>query len=428
MLQERFQKFLDQLLLYSLFFLSNVSAFFYLAWLTPDFVFLEVVFWLIVAVIAVWILNKYGLASTFFEGCRRNWFIFPFLVFSGFSILWSVYWQVSLSRWLILICTIMTGGYIGLRYNIREIVKFLSIFGIFVLSLSSIFVFFLPHIGVMDYYIIQGAWKGLYWHKNHMGIIATFINILFLINLIDSLRSKDGRSLLWGLLYLYSLLFVYQTDSVGSYIATLFLHGVIFLALFLLKFREKLNKSHYLIFLAVLTLTFLVLFMNVEHFFALFNRSTSLTGRIPMWTHLFETYFNTRPLWGYGFNAFWYIEPYRVEIGLAAGYPDPIVIADNGFIDILINTGYVGIILFALFYFGAWWRSVKYANKAKDINGFFPIILMSYTLMANISWSVIFENEGFFMLVMIAVLFCISGGAPTQNKCNEEVEAHMAFL
>ncbi len=289
MMQEKFQKILDQSMIFSLFFLSNVSAFFYLAWLTPEFVYLEAGFWLMLTAIVFWILNKYGLVSKFFENCRGNWVIFPFLIFSGFSILWSVYWQVSFSRWLILIFTIITGMYIGLRYTIKEIIKSLSAFGIFILFLSSIFVFFLPNIGVMDYYTIQGAWKGVYWHKNHMGIIAVFINVLFLINLVNSLRSKDGLSLLWGLLYLYSLLFIYQTDSVASYMSTLFLHGVIFLGLALLKFRQKLRKSHYMIFLAALVLASLVLFINIDRFFAIFNRSTSLTGRIPMWAHLFET-------------------------------------------------------------------------------------------------------------------------------------------
>ena len=134
-----------------------------------------------------------------------------------------------------------------------------------------------------------------------------------------------------------------------------------------------------------------------------------------MWAHLFNTYFIERPFGGYGFNAFWYIDSYRVEMGLAAHYPGPIVIADNGFIDILINTGYVGLILFLIFYFGAWWRSIKYATKAKDINGIFPVVLMAYTLVANISWSLIFESEGFFMLTMLAVLFCITNRTAINN-------------
>ncbi len=125
-----------------------------------------------------------------------------------------------------------------------------------------------------------------------------------------------------------------------------------------------------------------------------------------MWTYLFDTYINKQPLGGYGFNAFWYLGSHRVAMGQAAGYPDPIVIADNGFIDILVNTGYTGLILFLIFYIGIWWNSIKFAIKAKDMNGIFPVILMSFTLLANVSWSLIFENESFMMFVMISVLFC----------------------
>ena len=119
---------------------------------------------------------------------------------------------------------------------------------------------------------------------------------------------------------------------------------------------------------------------------------------------------------GYGFNAFWYIESHQVAVQQAAGYPDPIIIADNGFIDILINTGFVGLFLFLIFYFGLWWRSIAFASKAKDIIGVFPVILMSYTLVANITWSLIFENEGFFMLLMISVLFYVTSQIPINRQ------------
>ncbi len=416
MLQKKHQQTLDLFLIFFMFFLSNASAFIHVVWLVPEIVLIQTVIWLILAILSAWILSKNDLISIFWGGLKRNWFILPFLIFSGFSIFWSVYWEVSLYRWLILICTIITGAYIGLRYTIREIVKLLSVFGIYILFLSSILVFFVPDLGVMNYYIIQGAWKGLYWHKGHMGLIATFINILFFINIVYSLQSKEKNIWFWGLLYIFSLLFVYKTDSVAAYITTMVLHGVVLLALILLKFGKKIRGFHYLIFFIALMLAAFILYINIEHVFGIFNRSTSLTGRIPMWAHLFDTYFSTRPYLGYGFNAFWYIDSYRSEMGLAAGYPGPIVIADNGFIDILINTGYSGLILFLIFYFGAWWHSIKYAMNAKDINGVFPVILMSYTLMANISWSLIFENESFFMLIMISVLFSIFNSTPVNRK------------
>jgi len=41
---------------------------------------------------------------------------------------------------------------------------------------------------------------------------------------------------------------------------------------------------------------------------------------------------------------------------------------------------------------------------------------MAYTLLAIISWSLIFENESFFMLIMISVLFSMSAGTSIIRK------------
>lgn len=409
MLLETHRRTLELLLIFSLFFLSNVLVFAYSIWLVPLLVIVELVFWLLLTIISVWTMNKHGVIHEWIEHLKKNWILFPFLIFSGLSIFWSIYWEISLYRWLILLCTIITGGYIGLRYNIKELIKLLSVFGVYILFLSSILVFLVPSIGIQNYHTIQGVWKGVYWHKNHMGLIATFMSMLFLIRAINSFQSKDRSTIIWGLLYVFSLLFIYQTDSVASYLTIILLHGVIFFVLFWSKFREKIRKVHYVIFVIVILLASLVLYNNLDRFLGIFDRNTTLTGRIPMWTYLFEAYFDKQPLQGYGFNAFWYIRSHRVDIQQAAHYPDPIIIADNGFIDILINTGYIGLALFLIFYFGLWWCSIRYASTARDISGFFPVLLMAYTLIANISWSLIFENEGFFMLIMVSILFCISG-------------------
>jgi O-antigen ligase len=418
MRQKSYQQALDLLLVFGLFFFSNATAFLFVVWIVPEIVFMELIVLALLAAFSVWILKRLNLMPNFWENLKRNWLILPFLAFSALSIFWSIYWQVSLFRWLILVLTVVTGGYIGLRYRVKEIVRFLSVFGLYILFISFFVVVFLPKHGIMNYYIIQGAWKGIYWHKNHMGMIASFVNILFFINLVYSLPFKGKPVWFWGALYLFSLFFVCQTDSVASYLTGLLLHGLIFLALLYLKFRDKLRSFHYLILMAAVAVAAFVLYFNLDFFFGIFSRNTSLTGRIPMWTHLFETYFSARPVLGYGFNAFWYIESYRVEMSLATGYPDQIVIADNGFIDILMNTGYVGLALFLVFYLTAWWRSVKYALRAADIIEIFPLILMTYTLVANISWSLIFENESFFMLIMISLLFAVSS-TPLSSRDNQ---------
>ena len=416
MLSRNYQQTLDLLLIFSLFFLSNILTFGYAFWLVPVLVLLASVVWLILTGVSLWNLYKSDLLDDFWAGMKSAWTILPFLFFSAFSILWSVNQEVSFYRWLALLCTLITGTYIGLRYSMNEIIKWLSVFGVYILVVSSIFVFVFPEIGIMNYHIIQGAWQGVYWHKNHMGLLTTFINILFLINIINSFPSQRKNMLFWAGVYIYSLVFLYQTDSAAAYLTTVLLHGLILLALLLLKFRQSIRKVHYVLFCALLVIASMFLYMNLDRFLGIFNRNTTLTGRIPMWSYLFDTYINQKPIGGYGFNAFWYIKSHQEAIQQAAGYPDTVIIADNGFIDLLVNTGYVGLILFMIFYLHVWGRSLVHAGNARDISGFFPVILMAYTLLANISWSLLFENEGFFMLVMIAVLGCISVGALSPRK------------
>ena len=94
-----------------------------------------------------------------------------------------------------------------------------------------------------------------------------------------------------------------------------------------------------------------------------------------------------------------------------AGYPDPLVIADNGFIDLLVNTGYLGLALFSIFYGSLWWRALRLAWSANDVYGLVPLIVLAYVLVANLTWSLLFENESFFMLTMIAIWFSIPAPA-----------------
>ncbi len=246
------QAYLSGLLLLISLFLSNFSALIsFVLWLTPAIVYAQALLWLVLAGIFLGMMNGNRDIARLVEVIKKNWFLFPFLVFAGLSILWSVDWPISLSRWLILLCTLVVGGYIGLRYSLMQIIDILSYFGILILFLSALMIIFIPNTGIMNYYTIQGAWKGIFWHKIHMGMIASLINLLFLIELIKAFQSKQLSGWIWLFLYLVSLVFVYKSDSVTAYFTTIILHGLILLAFVWLKIRHKLRPVHYLVFLAV---------------------------------------------------------------------------------------------------------------------------------------------------------------------------------
>lgn len=384
---------------------SNLPVLFILLWLLPDVVTLEAIVWVMLAFAAFWAIKSRMGGGVYRSALAQCRYFFPFIVYSGVSIFWSVYWEISFGRWLVLIVTTICGIYLGVRYPFRRIVRFLAIFNLFLLAFSGFYAFFYPDIGIMNYYNIQGAWRGIFWHKNHLGVMAAFSALTCMLETAIAYQSRDKRGMvLWSAISLLSILIVVQSDSVAAIMTVIAIFGLLALGLLWLNFKARLTRRNYAVLAALLGITLVVLFLRLDDIFGLFNRNTSLTGRIPMWNYLFSAYFSQRPFWGYGFNAFWYIESHQLAVQAAAGYPDPIIIADNGFIDILINTGVVGFLLFLLFYFDLWRRSLACAIQARDLNDMLPLMVMAFILLANISWSVLFENENFFMLIMVALL------------------------
>jgi exopolysaccharide production protein ExoQ len=401
---------INRALLFAALGASNLTVLAGIYWIAPVFVYISAALWLALGAISLALMGRYRLLGDFGARLRDNWHLLPFMLFAAFSIFWSISPDISLARWLVLLGAVLTGAYLGLRLTLREFVRDLSVFAVIFLLASAVFVVFFPQTGVMNYFSIQGAWKGIFWHKNHMGILTAFASLLFLFNLLGAYRARERSFWFWLGLYAFSLFFLYKTDSVGSWLTLLVSHAVFGAGLAYLYFRARLRRAHYLFFALVgLGLVALAL-LNLETIFQLFGRNASLTGRVPMWQYVYETYFLERAWHGYGFNAFWYIYDHRADIGAAARYPDPIIIADNGFWDILINTGYIGLGLFLLFYAVAWWKTIQFTRRVSTFWGLFPLVFMTYLLFANTSWTLLFENEHFAMLILLVLLFAFPNG------------------
>jgi O-antigen ligase len=381
-------------------------------WLIPQVVMVQSMLFLIASGIAMWIIYKENFLKEFFSNFKQNWFIFPFVAFAFASIFWSILFESSIFRWIIFISTIVLGLYISFQYSMREFIKILSAFSIMIFVLSMIFIVTIPSLSVMDYFPYEGTWQGIYWHKNHLGLITTLMNILFLIIFIETIKSPKPNKYVWGFLYLASLFFLYKTGAVGAYLTTIFIHGVFVLLYTWLKIRHRLKIIQYIFFVCLLLIALVIVFLNLDLIFGLFGRSSSLTGRIPMWMTLYETYFTKQPYLGYGFNAFWYYYPHRANMQSLIGWSNPPVISDNGFFDILINTGIIGFSLFCLFYLSLWYRSLRLLKNASNSFDLFPITFMVYTFVGNLSFSLIFETEAYIMLIMMVLYFSLN----TPNK------------
>jgi O-antigen ligase len=124
-----------------------------------------------------------------------------------------------------------------------------------------------------------------------------------------------------------------------------------------------------------------------------------------MWRFLFQHVISQSPWVGFGYGAIWSISLFRSGMGQAVGWPYPVLLGDNGFIDILLSVGILGSIPFLGAFILAWIRSIKIGFERKQLIDFFPLVIMVFATFANISFSLFLETESFIWLLMVAVLF-----------------------
>jgi O-antigen ligase len=114
------------------------------------------------------------------------------------------------------------------------------------------------------------------------------------------------------------------------------------------------------------------------------NDLLSLSGRIPLWDALWPEFLD-HPFVGHGFGAFWYPnrfdEIYREVLW-------PAVVAHNGFLDELLGTGVIGLLLFLAFWFASMQFTLRVAREDKH-SGYLVFVWLLLFLFCNSTLSVL---------------------------------------
>jgi O-antigen ligase len=159
----------------------------------------------------------------------------------------------------------------------------------------------------------------------------------------------------------------------------------------------------------------ILILSNLDFVFGLFNRSPTLTGRTGMWKYLLTEIVPQHLWWGYGFGAFWTFDSFRELVRQNIGWASQPLIGDNGFLDILLHVGVVGLLVFIGVLLVALIRTLKFAISNKTLTDFIPLLIMIYALFANISFSMFAETEVFVWLLVAASLFMTTTGLSSKK-------------
>jgi O-antigen ligase len=365
---------------------------------------IEILLWVIVTAGFAYLVFQNNLLSDYLSLWRENWLLILFLLLAFISILWSIGPLVTLFRALELLFATLIAAYIGTRFQPEQFMDILFWFGAGLFILSIALVFGAPRTGTMYWAPFYGAWRGVYWHRNHLASITALLSAVYLVRALLVFQSRNSKGILDGFFYIVSLVVLYFAKSATGYIVFLLLNVLAVGVWLWLQSAHRLQRRHYIFILSGIAVAVVLVLLNLNFVFGLLHRDTTLTGRLGLWRQLLEI--ASQRLWfGHGFGAVWTFDSFREQVRQLAGWPSQPLVGDNGFLDIFLHLGIVGLILFVGVLIIATVRSFRYGFTQKTLTGFFPLMIMVYAFFANITFSLFAETEVFIWLLIAAILF-----------------------
>jgi exopolysaccharide production protein ExoQ len=230
--------------------------------------------------------------------------------------------------------------YLVKRFRPEQLMTLIMIVGTVVCVLDLLTVAFLPRYGYSTSVGRDaGAWRGIFIDRNFAAKCLTFL-------LSPALVFTGSKYMRFRPLFILLLIGSILMTKAVSAIVVLCLYTFVMIAI--PRIRRRGRGGAWLWSFAIMATTVLIVILiatDERHILGLLGRDTSLTGRTEVWRALIPSILK-RPFFGYGFYAFWLgMKGESSNIILAThwvfGY------AHNGFLEVVLQLGVVGLSLFA---------------------------------------------------------------------------------
>jgi exopolysaccharide production protein ExoQ len=326
--------------------------------------------------------------------------IWLLMVIALISVIWSFNPQLTRPRSIALAGTSLFGLYIASRFSIREQLNLLGWSCGIIVVMSFLFAIIVPSYGTMASGIHAGAWRGIYVHKNVLGKIMGLSGIVFVLLSLDT---KQRRYPLVGLGLSFCLLLLSKSSSATINFLT---------AIATIPRYNTLRWRYYFmvptIIAAVILGGGLSLWLN-ENSAALLGsigKDPTLTGRTEMWPYIMEMIWK-QPWLGYGYSAFWndWDSP-GAYVWYAARWTPPN--SHNGFLDLWLDFGLVGLIIFVLGFLQTSLRGLQSIRVDKYWASFWGLLYLTYLMLGNLTESSLVARNDIFWLLYINLSFSLA--------------------
>lgn len=304
----------------------------------------------------------------------------PFLTLLILITLLSAFWSnvpiVTLRGALVLIGLSIVSAHIGVRYTWPKIYRIFLIVNTLILALSTIKPGHHPK-----------GWTGIVDHPIPFGNLMALTSALWIMYAVYN--PKQRRMAI--LFSVWSITAMQMANSAQGFVTFVVLLSLLIWLRFIKSLSFKYAFTAILVFMVVGIVGGILIIENLENIANALGKDMTLTGRTEIWASLAPK-IQERFWLGYGLVGFW--QPWkgidnpaynvRTDIGWLA--PN----AHQGFLEIWISVGLIGLILFFLSFLRTVFHGAYYLSKSKIPEAGLPLVLLTFLLMANLTESQIY--------------------------------------
>ena len=309
------------------------------------------------------------------------WPIVLYFLYCLISVSWSYYPDISFKRWikaigdLAMVLIIVTD-----RKPVVALSRLVSSVGFVLLPVSVLFIKYFPQLG-RGYTPDGGPMNtGVSTDKNMLGLTLLVLSLCTLWRVMVILRDKDmpdRRRHLYaqGALLGFGIVLFRMAHSSTS-IACFILGGGLILVSNLRSFRNRPARIHALCFAIIFVGGVAFLLGGVGVVSHALGRESNLSGRTEIWAALIPAAPN--PVFGAGFEDFWLSPNVQKFLSGMVGWwhPEDLNEAHNGYLEVFLNLGWIGVALIATILVTGYRRAVKAHQLNPQVGGLFLAYIM----------------------------------------------------
>lgn len=336
---------------------------------------------------------------------RANGPILAYFAYCAISILWSDYPDVAAKRWfracgdMVMILIVLTEP--DWQAALKRLCARL---GFLLVPLSILFIRYYPDLGRRYSRGGRFFWVGVATDKNALGMMCLIFGLASIYRFLTVYREPKSRTrsrilVAQGILLLMTMYVIREADSATAF-SCFGLAGTLMILTFLFKWARRPLVLHGMVVLGV-GIAFSALFLNMGSGLVQdLGRESTLTGRTAIWSSALRLVHN--PLLGAGFETFWIGPRLRqVESDIHQGVNQ----AHNGYIEIYLNLGLVGIVCLATLIFSGYRRTI-FAVRRQILAGSLRLAYLVVALAYD------FTEGGFKMMHPVWIMFLFSIAIP----------------